>query len=249
MIARLIDVASKIAGGKPPGVAPSPPDVVGEVAKSETPGSSGSSSQLQLLPPAIPALPPSPVSPPLVIAAAAAGAPAASTGTDFASGTPSIVPGAAHAQIIRPPPGTDVSSPQQQQHAAAAASMPQRQGKRPTSSADALDGPPEISPEEVKYDPIRDLIGEGAFGKVYRATCRGKLVAVKVPTKQDLTEHQQRLFRHEVTIMRKVFHPNGWNASTPPYHNHCPFPLEFTPTLLFPPQWCSSLGRARNQGN
>jgi serine/threonine protein kinase len=87
--------------------------------------------------------------------------------------------------------------------AAAAASM------QPSESTRALlAGPPEIPPEEIEFDPDKDLLGGGAFGKVYRAKCRGKLVAVKIPNKQDLTESQLKLFRHEVTIMRKIFHPN-----------------------------------------
>jgi len=38
-------------------------------------------------------------------------------------------------------------------------------------------GPPEIPPEEIE---LADLIGTGAFGKVYRGRVRGKPVAVKV---------------------------------------------------------------------
>eukprot|EP00727_Mastigamoeba_balamuthi_P011176 m51a1_g6681 putative sh2 domain-containing protein (716) ;mRNA; r:229016-231341 len=67
---------------------------------------------------------------------------------------------------------------------------------------------PEIASHEIKYDPVRDLIGEGAFGRVFRARVRGQVVAAKVPRKQDLTEHQLRSFRHEVTIMRRVNNPN-----------------------------------------
>eukprot|EP00727_Mastigamoeba_balamuthi_P008772 m51a1_g4517 putative sh2 domain-containing protein (688) ;mRNA; f:422969-426165 len=96
------------------------------------------------------------------------------------------------------PAGADAAQQQQQQ-----------QWSQPSeASRTILAGPPEIPPEEIVFDPDKDFIGGGAFGKVYRAKCRGKLVAVKVPNKQDLTEQQLRMFRHEVTIMRKIFHPN-----------------------------------------
>jgi len=77
--------------------------------------------------------------------------------------------------------------------------------KRTTSF---LDGPPEIPPEEIIFDPEKDFLGAGAFGKVYKANCRGIPVAVKVPLKQNLSEQELKMFRHEVTIMRKIFHPN-----------------------------------------
>eukprot|EP00727_Mastigamoeba_balamuthi_P014270 m51a1_g9466 putative sh2 domain-containing protein (1365) ;mRNA; f:547094-557090 len=51
-------------------------------------------------------------------------------------------------------------------------------------------------------------IGSGAFGTVYRARCRGKMVAAKVPLQQTLTDRQLAMFRHEMSIMRKVYHPH-----------------------------------------
>eukprot|EP01132_Coremiostelium_polycephalum_P000471 gene471-597_t len=69
-------------------------------------------------------------------------------------------------------------------------------------------GPPEIPPEEIIFDPKTDLLGGGAYGKVYRATCRGKKVAVKVPKKQTLSESELKSFKNEVEIMRQIFHPN-----------------------------------------
>jgi serine/threonine protein kinase len=69
-------------------------------------------------------------------------------------------------------------------------------------------GPPEIPPEEIIFDPIKDYLGGGAYGKVYRGFCRGKNVAVKIPSKQNMTESELQSFRHEVEIMRHIFHPN-----------------------------------------
>lgn len=70
------------------------------------------------------------------------------------------------------------------------------------------DGPPEIPAEEIIFDKEKDLVGEGAFGTVYKGTCRGISVAIKVPKKQDLTEEELTQFREEVGIMRKISNPN-----------------------------------------
>ncbi|KAH3732805.1 SHK1 protein [Pelomyxa schiedti] len=69
-------------------------------------------------------------------------------------------------------------------------------------------GPPEIPPSEIVFDKTKDYLGGGAFGSVYKANCRGTSVAVKVPLKQNLTPGELQMFRHEVMIMRKIFHPN-----------------------------------------
>ncbi|EGG14208.1 SH2 domain-containing protein [Cavenderia fasciculata] len=69
-------------------------------------------------------------------------------------------------------------------------------------------GPPEIPPEEIVFDPKVDHLGGGAYGKVYRATCRGKRVAVKVPKKQVLSDSEKKAFLVEVEIMKQIFHPN-----------------------------------------
>eukprot|EP01105_Mastigella_eilhardi_P025086 TRINITY_DN6714_c0_g1_i1.p1 TRINITY_DN6714_c0_g1~~TRINITY_DN6714_c0_g1_i1.p1 ORF type:complete len:685 (+),score=198.09 TRINITY_DN6714_c0_g1_i1:86-2056(+) len=69
-------------------------------------------------------------------------------------------------------------------------------------------GPPEIPPSEIIFDKEKDHLGGGAFGSVFRATVKGKLVAVKVPLKQQLTQNEMLMFKHEVAIMRKIFHPN-----------------------------------------
>jgi serine/threonine protein kinase len=78
----------------------------------------------------------------------------------------------------------------------------------PNSSKKKPAGPPEIPPEEIIFDPVKDYLGGGAYGKVYRGICRGKDVAIKVPVRQHLSESELKSFRNEVEIMRHIFHPN-----------------------------------------
>lgn len=70
------------------------------------------------------------------------------------------------------------------------------------------EGPPVINPEEIKYDPEKDCLGDGAFGSVYKCQCRGKSWAVKVPKEKRLLPEKQEEFKKEITIMKKVYHPN-----------------------------------------
>eukprot|EP00727_Mastigamoeba_balamuthi_P005154 m51a1_g14637 putative sh2 domain-containing protein (514) ;mRNA; r:41786-44872 len=77
-------------------------------------------------------------------------------------------------------------------------------------------GPPEIDPDEISLEHV---IGDGAFGTVYRGRCRQKDVAVKVLFKQ-FDEQTLSAFRKEVEIMSKISHPNvslfmGACTSTP----------------------------------
>ncbi|KAL7722346.1 hypothetical protein QTN25_001089 [Entamoeba marina] len=67
-------------------------------------------------------------------------------------------------------------------------------------------GPPVIPSSEIVFDKKRDYIGGGSFGKVYRANCRGKNVAVKIPTKQELTEEEMKRFTREIMIMKISLH-------------------------------------------
>lgn len=78
----------------------------------------------------------------------------------------------------------------------------------PNSNKKKPAGPPEIPPEEIIFDPVKDYLGGGAYGKVYRGVCRGKNVAIKVPIRQHLSESELKSFRNEVEIMRHIFHPN-----------------------------------------
>ena len=65
-------------------------------------------------------------------------------------------------------------------------------------------GHPQIKPEEITYD-LKDKIGEGCFGSVYRGSCRGCQVAVKVPHRTVLNPGQ---FIREVKVLSKLHHPN-----------------------------------------
>ena len=63
----------------------------------------------------------------------------------------------------------------------------------------------DIKVEEIT---IGDRIGIGSFGEVYRGMWRGTEVAVKRLIDQDLTEHVREEFLGEVSIMRRLRHPN-----------------------------------------
>jgi serine/threonine-protein kinase CTR1 len=55
---------------------------------------------------------------------------------------------------------------------------------------------------------IGERIGQGSYGKVYRADWQGSDVAVKVFLDQDLKVEALDEFRREVAIMRRLRHPN-----------------------------------------
>ena len=68
-----------------------------------------------------------------------------------------------------------------------------------------VEGPPEIPSSEIE---LGAKIGGGAFGAVYRGRVRGKLVAVKVPNRQDLDPEKRAAFMREVAMMKTIFHQN-----------------------------------------
>jgi hypothetical protein len=79
-----------------------------------------------------------------------------------------------------------------------------------TTAATAMEqeGPPDIPAAEIRFDWKTDLIGSGSFGHVFRGTCCGKTVAVKVSKSDTWSEEQRAAIRAEVTIMKRIFHPN-----------------------------------------
>ncbi|KAF7817038.1 serine/threonine-protein kinase CTR1-like [Senna tora] len=63
---------------------------------------------------------------------------------------------------------------------------------------------------EISWDDlrIRERVGAGSFGTVHRAEWHGSDVAVKVLSVQDFHDDQLKEFLREVSIMKRVRHPN-----------------------------------------
>ncbi|KAJ1272719.1 hypothetical protein BS78_06G223900 [Paspalum vaginatum] len=81
------------------------------------------------------------------------------------------------------------------------ATLPKRLSIESPFGADWL----EISWEELD---LKERVGSGSFGTVYRADWNGSDVAVKVLMDQDVGEAQLKEFLREIAIMKRVRHPN-----------------------------------------
>ncbi|XP_062226692.1 serine/threonine-protein kinase CTR1-like isoform X2 [Phragmites australis] len=81
------------------------------------------------------------------------------------------------------------------------ATLPKRLSIEPSFAVDWL----EIPWEELE---LKERVGAGSFGTVYRADWHGSDVAVKVLTDQDVGETQLKEFLREIAIMKRVRHPN-----------------------------------------
>ncbi|ONM14054.1 Protein kinase superfamily protein [Zea mays] len=81
------------------------------------------------------------------------------------------------------------------------ADLPKPMSIEPPFAVDWL----EISWEELE---LKERVGAGSFGTVYRADWHGSDVAVKVLTDQDVGEAQLKEFLREIAIMKRVRHPN-----------------------------------------
>ncbi|KAH3745146.1 SHK1 protein [Pelomyxa schiedti] len=65
-----------------------------------------------------------------------------------------------------------------------------------------------IPATELLFNRVTDEIGSGQFGKVYRANCRGKPVAVKVMQCPENCFNLLQDYRKEAAIMKKLHVPN-----------------------------------------
>uniref|UniRef100_A0ACD5UES5 Uncharacterized protein n=1 Tax=Avena sativa TaxID=4498 RepID=A0ACD5UES5_AVESA len=81
------------------------------------------------------------------------------------------------------------------------AALPKRLIVEPSFAMDWL----EISWDELE---LKERVGAGSFGTVYRADWHGSDVAVKVLTDQGVGEAQLKEFLREISIMKRVRHPN-----------------------------------------
>ena len=71
-----------------------------------------------------------------------------------------------------------------------------------------IDGPPTLNADDILFDQTKDRLGSGSYGNVYRGVVMGLPVAIKVPNKQTLTPEEKEDFLREISVMKKVFHPN-----------------------------------------
>ena len=69
---------------------------------------------------------------------------------------------------------------------------------------------PSASHFDISYESLQlgRMVGQGAFGRVYKARWRGSTVAVKMLTCQNLREDAVAEFRAEVSVLAALRHPN-----------------------------------------
>ncbi|CAA0829687.1 Serine/threonine-protein kinase CTR1 [Striga hermonthica] len=84
------------------------------------------------------------------------------------------------------------------------------EGGRPVSSKSSGVSASDIEDLSVSWDDVilKERIGEGSFGKVYRAEWNGCDVAVKILIEQDFHGERFKEFFQEVAIMKRLRHPN-----------------------------------------
>ena len=64
---------------------------------------------------------------------------------------------------------------------------------------------PEISPEEITFG---NLLGKGAFSKVYQGKCRGQEIAVKIFEGAKNDEQELESIRAEIKVMSQIYNQN-----------------------------------------
>lgn len=97
-----------------------------------------------------------------------------------------------------------------QQHEAAPSDATQELKPTTATPDTAVTAIKPLKQREIRMSELslQKVIGEGAFGKVYKALYRGQKVAVKVLIKQNLSDDVVREFETEVKIMSLLNHPN-----------------------------------------
>ncbi|GAQ78482.1 Putative zinc finger containing protein kinase [Klebsormidium nitens] len=61
---------------------------------------------------------------------------------------------------------------------------------------------------DIGYNPEDDLVGEGSFGAVYKATWQTAAVALKKLRFQNITRHQLQDFTNEIRVLAAARHPH-----------------------------------------
>ncbi|ONK55303.1 uncharacterized protein A4U43_UnF5270 [Asparagus officinalis] len=104
-------------------------------------------------------------------------------------------------EIPKPPKWKEASDKGANEGSSPNVTLPRYLSLEPSLAMDWL----EISWDELE---INERIGAGSFGTVYRAEWHHSDVAVKVLADQDFGEDQLKEFLREVSIMKRVRHPN-----------------------------------------